>query len=90
MVDSRQDRVARGGAFSRALVLPGWAGASAWGYDPVLEGYWVELWDGDDVAGPGLRIGAEHLIGTVSGLARALAHELELDAVEAYLALTAA
>lgn len=133
-------RSPRGGerrvGFVRDVALRGWAGAT-WGYDAVLECYWVELKHGPgdvgttgsdrttgrdrtpgrdrttEVAGPTgragvtesrwtggegshvaqegavVRIGPEHLITTVTGLARALAEAAGLDDVEAYLALTA-
>lgn len=84
-------------AFSRALDLPGWDGGSTWGYDAELECYWVELRRGSATPSVGavrqgdasLRIGPEHLITTVPGLARAMAFAVEVADVEAYLALTA-
>ena len=82
-------RRARRDAFACDLALPGWSERSAWGYDAVLECFWVELWrDGDD-AGPAVRISPEHLISTMSGLARAMAFAVEVGDDEAYLALTA-
>jgi hypothetical protein len=89
------------GAFARHLRLAGWSDASRWGYDPVLECYWAELWPVEahgscdvarpDVAGPGgdVHIGPEHLIGTVTGLARAVAFAVEVADRDVYLALTA-
>lgn len=74
-------------AFERPLVLPGWSARSRWGLDPVLECYWFELWP--DGAGPAVRIGPEHLVATVDGLARVLAVTVSLEPGSAYLALTA-
>ena len=78
-------------AFSRGLHMAGWDGGSTWGYDAELECYWVELCRGG--GGPRdeapLRIGPEHLISTVSGLARAMAFAASVADVDAYLALTA-
>ncbi|HEY3436687.1 MAG TPA: hypothetical protein VGK35_03255 [Actinotalea sp.] len=78
-------------AFTRDLSLPGWDGASRWGYDAVLECYWVELRSpGRSQASlPDLAIGPEHLLTTLSGLARAMAFAAEVDDSDAYLALTA-
>jgi hypothetical protein len=71
--------------FAHVLTLAGWSGR--WGYDAVLECYWAELWppDGDGH----LLIGAEHLVPTMSGLARAVSVRSGVPDVEAYLAMTA-
>ena len=78
-------------AFARELDLTGWEGGSTWGYDSVLECYWAELRRSGvgSEAEPHLRIGPEHLISTMSGLARAVAFAVEVADVDAYLALTA-
>ena len=78
-------------AFERDLVLAGWAPWSRWGYDDVLECYWARLWRPARPASeePDAVIGPEHLVGTVSGLARAVAWEAQVTDTEAYLALIA-
>ena len=78
-------------AFARGLELAGWEAGSTWGYDSVLECYWVELRRSGETPGgeTHVRIGAEHLITTMSGLARAVAFAVEVADVDAYLALTA-
>lgn len=75
------------GAFERPLVLPGWSVRSRWGRDTRLECLWLELWP--EGGGAPVRIGAEHLVATVDGLARALAAAVSVEPVDAYLALTA-
>jgi hypothetical protein len=77
-----------GGAFERALDLPGWSSRSTWGYDASLECFWAEVWRGDDDAEPEVRIAADHLLPTVTGLARAVAGAVGVHEVEAFLALT--
>lgn len=91
---SSRDRGAHQGrrraGFARGLRIPGWDGGSSWGYDAVLECYWADLRRADEGA-PGeasVRIGPEHLISTVTGLARAVAFAVEVADVEVYLALT--
>lgn len=74
-------------AFARRLSLPGWSPRSSWGRDPLLECFWLELVPED--GGPSVRIGPEHLVATVDGLARVLASALVLEEGTAYLALTA-
>lgn len=84
--------LARRGPFARGLVLSGWSERSAWGYDPVLECYWAELWRDagpEPDLTPDVRIGPEHLITTVTGLARVMAFTAEVADEAAYLALTA-
>ena len=71
----------------RPLVLRGWSARSRWGYDPRLECFWLELWP--ETCGAPVRIGPEHLVPTVDGLARVLTWALALEPDEAYLALTA-
>lgn len=84
------DRGGRGGgSFRRALALPGWSPRSSWGYDPSLECYWAELWRLDGDHEPAVRIGADHLVPTVTGLARAVSLGVGVPDVDAYLALTA-
>lgn len=73
--------------FQRRLALPGWSPRSSWGRDPLLECFWLELVPEDD--GPPVRIGPEHLVATVDGLARVLASALAVEEGTAYLALTA-
>ena len=76
--------------FARGLSLAGWDGGSTWGYDAVLECYWADLRRAGDASGDeaSLVIGPEHLISTITGLARAVAFAVEVADVEAYLALT--
>lgn len=71
--------------FERVALVPGWA-AARWGYDGVLECFWAEL---VDPRGEVVRIGPEHLLTTVTALARALALSARVPEEEAYLALTA-
>lgn len=75
------------GPFERPLRVPGWSARSRWGFDPRLECFWVELWP--EAGDAPLRIGPEHLVATVDGLARVLAVAGEVDREDAYLALTA-
>lgn len=77
------------GAFEHGLALPGWSPRSSWGYDATLECFWAELWRADDDAEPSVRIAPDHLVPTVTGLARAVGLTLGVRDVEAYLALTA-
>lgn len=72
--------------FVRPLALGGRATGARWGFDPTLECYWAELTAPD---GTRVRVGPEHLIVTVDGLSRAIAHAARLAPDEAYLALTA-
>lgn len=76
-------------AFDRVVRLEGWSRRSRWGYDPVLEAYWVQLWRDDDHAAPAVTVGTCHLLTTVPGLARALGAAAGVGPVEAYVALTA-
>jgi len=78
-------------SFERRLVLAGWSGRSAWGYDAVFECYWVELVPGDGPAPDrgAVRIGPEGLILTLGGLARVVARAADVPPDEAFLALTA-
>ena len=74
--------------FVRPLTLPGWS-PSSWGYDARLECFWAELRP-EQAGGAGvLRIGPDHLITTVPGLARALARTAGVQQAAAYRALTA-
>lgn len=73
--------------FERPLVVRGWSARSRWGFDPALECFWAELWP--ESGGAPVRIGPEHLVPTVDGLARVLGVAVALDGDEAYLALTA-
>ena len=77
--------------FRRPVRLEGWSTGSAWGYDPVLECYWAELVRVPDAAAVPdvVRIGPEHLLTTVTGLARAVAFATGAGDGDAYLALTA-
>jgi hypothetical protein len=84
--------------FTRPLALRGWSVDSAWGYDPVLECYWADLRPAAlpphaaAEAPPRLEpvvIGPEHLISTVTGLARAVAFAAQVGDRDVYLALTA-
>lgn len=68
--------------------LLGWSRRSAWGYDASLEGYWAELWREDGDLLPEVRIGPEHLIATLEGLARALARVTGVSADDVFVALT--
>lgn len=68
--------------------LPGWSRRSVWGFDASLEGYWAELWREDGDLLPGVRIGPEHLIATLEGLARALARVTGVSADDLFVALT--
>jgi len=31
-------------AYGSDINLPGWAEQSVWGYDPLLQCYWAQLW----------------------------------------------
>ncbi len=75
--------------FAHRILLDGWSPRSAWGYDPDLECYWAELWRGDADPAPAVRIGVEHLVTTVDGLAAAVSQQGCLRRGEAFLALTA-
>ena len=75
--------------FAHAVALDGWSARSVWGYDPHLECYWAELWRSDTDGGPAVRIGVEHLVTTVDGLADAMALAGRIPGVDAFLALTA-
>ena len=77
------------GPFEHALALPGWSGRSCWGYDASLECYWAELWLRDEDAEPAVTISPDHLVPTVTGLARVVAGAVGVCDVEAYLALSA-
>lgn len=77
------------GAFRRGLTLPGWSMASSWGFDAELECFWAELWPADAEAGPVVRVSREHLVPTVTGLARAVGAAVGVPADDAFLALTA-
>lgn len=74
-------------AFARGVALPGWSAGSRWGYDAVLECYWADLLPDEGVQD--VRIGPEHLLGTMSGLARAVALRLGVRDDDVFLALTA-
>ena len=74
-------------AFARGVALPGWSAGSRWGYDAVLECYWADLLPDDGA--PDVQIGPEHLLSTVTGLARAVAVRLGVGDDDVYLALTA-
>ncbi|GGB93640.1 UbiA family prenyltransferase [Cellulomonas carbonis] len=74
-------------AFDREVTRAGWSAGSRWGYDAELECYWAELWP-EGAAEP-VVVGAGHLITTLPGLARALAHAGHLAEGDALLALTA-
>jgi hypothetical protein len=78
--------------FRRPLAIVGWAEGSRWGYDDVLEAYWAELVPVHGDRGPGggvRRVGPEHLLVTVPGLAAAVARLAGCDERDAYLALVA-
>ena len=75
--------------FRHALALDGWSARSVWGYDPELECYWAELWRADTDRVPAVRIGVEHLVTTVDGLAGAMASAGRIPGAAAFLALTA-
>lgn len=77
------------GPFAHALALDGWSARSSWGFNPELECYWAELWRADTDRGPAVRIGVEHLVTTVDGLAAALALAGRMPGADAFLALTA-
>lgn len=74
--------------FRRSLELAGWAAASGWGYDDVLEAYWAELVPPTGTAAS-LRVGPEHLLVTVPALAAAVSRLAGCREQEAYLALVA-
>lgn len=78
-----------GARFAHGIALDGWSPRSAWGYDPELECYWAELWRGDTDEAPAVKIGVEHLVTTVDGLAAAVSQVGRLRGGEAFLALTA-
>ena len=86
---SHRPRARAGAPFAHPIALDGWSPRSAWGYDPDLECYWAELWRRDADAGPAVRIGVEHLVTTVEGLAAAVQQVGRLRGGEAFLALTA-
>ncbi|NTW39135.1 MAG: hypothetical protein HGA44_04480 [Cellulomonadaceae bacterium] len=90
----RRDSITRAGRaarepFSRGVVLPGWSDRSRWGYDAVLECYWVEMRGAAGAGTPPVRIGSEHLLTTIAALARALARAADVEDADAFLALTA-
>lgn len=75
--------------FAHALALEGWSARSTWGFDPELECYWAEMWRADSDRDPAVRIGVEHLVTTVDGLAGAMTVAGRIPGTEAFLALTA-
>lgn len=78
----------RAKAFKHDVDLPGWSEQSTWGYDELLECYWVRLWrDEDRFDEPRIWISSYHLIPTVSALARVMAGLIGMGQNEAYLAL---
>lgn len=77
------------GDFRHGMALPGWSGRSSWGFDVELECFWAELWRAEADVEPTVRIAREHLVPTVTGLARALGAAAGVPAEEAFLALTA-
>jgi hypothetical protein len=87
MLTGRRSRGAE--PFAHALALDGWSARSVWGYDAELECYWAELWRADTDRGPAVRIGVEHLVTTVDGLAGAMATAGRVPGTIAFLALTA-
>jgi len=70
-------------------VLPGWSARSGWGFDSELECFWAELWRTDADAGPAVRVAPDHLVPTVTGLARAVGFAAGLPPGDALVALTA-
>jgi hypothetical protein len=79
----------RHGRFAHPIVLDGWSPRSVWGYDPDLECYWAELWRTDADPVPTIRVGVEHLVTTVDGLAAAVSQLGRVRRGDAFMALTA-
>jgi len=77
------------GAFRHQVSLPGWSVRSSWGFDAELESFWAELWRSDADLEPTVRVPREHLVPTVTGLARVLGTAAGVPAGEAFVALTA-
>ncbi|EYR63160.1 hypothetical protein N866_02495 [Actinotalea ferrariae CF5-4] len=72
---------------SRRLDLPGWSPRSRWGWDPLLECFWAELVPcspDHDV----LDVPREHLLPTLTALARVLAARSGTDEGVVFVALT--
>ncbi|NCT90930.1 hypothetical protein GXB85_08225 [Cellulomonas sp. APG4] len=70
-----------------AFVAPGphpWGGS--WGYDRVLECFWAEVAFPDERGV--VRVGVEHLVPTLAGLARVLAAHVGVPGDEVFVALT--
>jgi|SRR5665647_982928 len=82
-------KVTMTGAYGSDINLPGWADQSIWGYDPLLECYWAQLWrDEDRTDRPRVWISTHHLIPTMALLTRLLADALDLPEVQVVRALT--
>lgn len=79
--------VSRRARLSRRLPLPGWSAQSCWGWDPSLECYWARLVP-PTPGGRTIEVSREHLVPTLTSLARALAVPAGLDPAAVYVALT--
>jgi len=72
-----------------AVVDTGWSDQSIWGYDPILECYWAQLWrDEDNTDAPRISISSYHLIPTQALLVRLIADALNAPISDIYLAMT--
>jgi hypothetical protein len=73
----------------RDINLPGWSDQSIWGYDPILECYWAQLWrDEDNTDAPRISISSYHLIPTQALLVRLIADALNAPISDVYVAMT--
>ncbi len=76
-------------AYRSDINLPGWAEQSIWGYDPLLQCYWAQLWrDEDRTDRPRTWISSDHLIPTMDLLVRLVAEATDHPVDEVDLAMT--
>ena len=69
--------------------LPGWADQSIWGYDPLLQCYWAQLWrDEDRTDRPHIWISSYHLIPTLDLLVHLVAEAVDQPVDDVYVAMT--
>lgn len=79
--------VSRRARLSRRLPLPGWSARSCWGWDPSLECFWARLVP-TTPGGRTIEVSPDHLVPTLTSLARALAVPAGLDPAAVYVVLT--
>ena len=73
----------------RDINLPGWSAQSIWGFDPILECYWAQLWRDDDrTDAPRIEVSSYHLIPSQALLARLIADALDAPIGDVCLAMT--